>query len=366
MSLRFTDLIRSLPVTVPFVGPEALERRSGKPYQARIGANESVFGPSPKAIEAMQKAAAENWKYSDPENHDLRHALAAHHGVSADNIVIGEGIDGLLGVAARLVVEPGVEAVMPDGAYPTFALHINNLGGEVIKVPYVNDHESIDDLLAEAARRNAAILYFTNPDNPMGTFWGRKDVERLIGELPGDTALFLDEAYGEFAPDGSLPPVDVTNPQVIRFRTFSKAYGLAGARIGYVLAHEEIVAAMNKVRNQYGINRIGQIGALAALEDQAWLEQVRRWTAAGRERIYGIAAENDLEPIPSMTNFVSVDLGRDQAYAKQVLDGINAAGVFMRMPFAAPGNRCIRVGVGKGEDLDLFAKVLPEALKAAK
>ncbi len=364
MPIRYTDLIRSLPVTVPFVGPETLERRSGRPYQARIGANESVFGPSPKAIQAMQRAAGENWKYSDPENHDLRQALAAHHGVSANNIVIGEGIDGLLGVGARLVVEPGIEAIMPDGAYPTFALHINNLGGEVVRVPYVDDHESIDGLLAEARKRNAAILYFTNPDNPMGTFWGRGDVERLIAELPGDTALFLDEAYGEFAPDGSLPPIDVSNPQAIRFRTFSKAYGLAGARIGYVLAHEEIVAAMNKVRNQYGINRVGQIGALAALEDQDWLEQVRLWTAAGRERIYTIATDNGLKPIASMTNFVSVDLGRDQSFARAVLDEINSHGVFMRMPFAAPGNRCIRIGVGRSEDLDLLAKVLPEALKA--
>jgi histidinol-phosphate aminotransferase len=251
---------------------------------------------------------------------------------------------------------------MPDGAYPTFALHISNLGGVVARVPYVDDHESIDDLLAETRKLDASVLYFTNPDNPMGTFWGKGDVARLIKNLPADAALFLDEAYCEFAPKEALVPIDVSNPQVIRFRTFSKAYGMAGARIGYVLAHEEIVAALNKVRNQYGINRVGQIGALAALGDQAWLAQVRDWTAEGRERIYKIAANNGLNAIASMTNFVTVDMGKDQAYAKNILDEINKRGVFMRMPFAAPGNRCIRVGVGKPEDLDLFEKVLGEVL----
>ncbi|MGB7287017.1 MAG: pyridoxal phosphate-dependent aminotransferase [Salaquimonas sp.] len=363
MPVKFTSLTKSFPITIPFVGPETLERKSGKPYLSRIGANESVFGPSPKAIVAMETAASENWQYSDPENYDLRHALAAHHGVSPDNIVIGEGIDGLLGLAARMIVEPGVTAVMADGAYPTFAFHVANLGGTVAKVPYIDDHESITDLLAETQKLDASILYFTNPDNPMGTFWGKEAVGRLIENLPQDVALFFDEAYCEFALKDALAPIDVSNNQVIRFRTFSKAYGMAGARIGYVIAHEEIIATLNKIRNQYGINRVGQIGALAALDDQEWLEQVRQWTAEGRERIYKIAADNGLKAIPSLTNFVTVDMGRDQAYAKAVLDEINKRGIFMRMPFAAPGNRCIRVGVGKPEDLDLFEKVLREVLE---
>ncbi len=366
MSIRYTSLIKSLPTTIPFVGPETLERRSGRSYRARIGANESVFGPSPKAIEAMQKAVVETWKYADPENHDLRHALAAHHCVSPDNIVIGEGIDGLLGVAARLIVEPGVEVVMPDGAYPTFALHISNLGGTLSRVPYVDDFENIGGLLDETRKRKASILYFTNPDNPMGTFWSKADVDGLISELPEETALFFDEAYCEFAEPFDLPGIDVSNRQVIRFRTFSKAYGMAGARIGYAIAHEEIIAHMNKVRNQYGINRTGLTGALAALEDQDWLQQVRKWTEEGRERIRAVAKDCGLSALPSMTNFVTIDLGRDQAFARAVLDEINAQGVFMRMPFAAPGNRCIRVGVGRPQDLDVFAEVLPQALATVR
>lgn len=363
MTPRYTDLIKSLPTTVPFVGPEAIERNIGVTFAARIGANESVFGPSPKAIEAMKAAASETWKYADPENYDLRHALADFHGVTAANIIVGGGIDGLLGVGCRLLMERGRVAVMPDGAYPAFAMHVNTFGGTVEKVPYVDDHESIDGLLAKAEESDASILHFSNPDNPMGTFWGRQDVERLMADLPEGTALFLDEAYGEFAPEGELPPADVSNPMVLRFRTFSKAYGMAGSRVGYVIAHEDVIATMNKVRDQYGTNRIAQIGALAALQDQDWLAKVCHWTAEGRERIYEIAAENGLAAIPSSTNFVAIDCGRDEVFAKAVLDEIVALGIFMRMPFAAPGNRCIRAGVGKPEDLDLFAKALPVALE---
>lgn len=366
MAPRFTDHIKGLPTTIPFIGPESIERTSGQPFKARIGANESVFGPSPNAVAAMEKAASENWKYPDPESHDLRHSLSEHLGVSPDNLIIGEGIDGLLGVALRLLVEPGIQAVMPDGAYPTFAKHVQNLGGSLVTVPYVDDKESIDDLLATAQQSRAPILYFTNPDNPMGTFWERSEVERMIGQLPDETALFLDEAYCEFAPKDSLPMMDVSNPMVIRFRTFSKAYGLAGARIGYVIAHEDVIAAMNKIRNQYGINRIGQIGALAALNDPGWLAEVCEKTASGREQIYKIAEANQLTPIQSMANFVTIDCGKDVVFAKKVLDGLVEQGIFVRMPFAAPGNRCIRVGVGSMRDIALFAGALPAALEKAK
>ncbi len=363
MPLRFTDHIRNLPAITPFVGPETTERANGKSFLARIGANESVFGPSPRAIDAMNRANGEIWKYCDPENHDLRFALARHYDVSADNVVIGEGIDGLLGLAVRLFVEPGVSVVMPDGAYPTFGFHVNGFGGDLVKVPFVDDRESISDLLDASRRTDAPIVYLSNPNNPMGTWWDAAEIDRMVNDLPEGTVLFLDEAYGEFAPEGVLPDINVSDPRVIRFRTFSKAYGMAGARVGYAIAHREIIAAINKIRNQYGINRTGQIGAVAALEDQAWLREVCARTAAGRERLYAIARENGLAPIISATNFVTMDCGHGQPRAKAVLDGLVARGIFVRMPFAAPGNRCIRVGVGTEADLDLFAEVLPTVLE---
>jgi histidinol-phosphate aminotransferase len=137
MSHAFTPLVDKLPSTVPFVGPEAQERARGRTFRARIGANESVFGPSPRAIAAMEKAAGEAWMYCDPENHDLKQALAAHHGVAPGNVVVGEGIDGLFGYVVRLFVEPGVTVASSLGAYPTFNFHVNGFGGRLVTTPYV-------------------------------------------------------------------------------------------------------------------------------------------------------------------------------------------------------------------------------------
>ena len=128
MTLPFTDLVRSLPESVPFVGPETHERQRGAPFKARIGANESVFGPSPKTVEAMCAAAQDAWKYCDAENYELKQALAKHHGVTAENIIIGEGIDGLLGLTVRLFVDPGDAVITSAGAYPTFNYHVDGHG----------------------------------------------------------------------------------------------------------------------------------------------------------------------------------------------------------------------------------------------
>ena len=194
MPLPFTPLIESLPSSVPFVGPEALERRTGIMFRARIGANESVFGPSPRAIAAMQEAAREVWQYCDPENHDLKVALAAHLGVAPENVMVGEGIDGLFGYAVRLFVEPGVTVATSLGAYPTFNFHVQGFGGRLVTTPYVDDREDPASLLTLAARENARLIYLANPDNPMGSWWRAEVVQDMIANLPQGALLMLDEA----------------------------------------------------------------------------------------------------------------------------------------------------------------------------
>jgi histidinol-phosphate aminotransferase len=362
---RFTPLVAALPATVPFVGPETQERARGAPFLARLGANENVFGPSPRAVAAMAAEAAETWKYGDPENHDLKAALAAHHGVPFDTVVVGEGIDGLLGYLVRMVVEPGDVVVTSDCAYPTFNFHVAGFGGRLEKVPFKADREDPDALIAKAAETGAKLVYLANPDNPMGTWHDAETVQAMIGAVPDGTLLVLDEAYVEFAPEGTAPPLDVGDPRVIRFRTFSKAYGMAGARVGYAIGHADAIAAFNKVRNHFGMARISQAGALAALGDPQYLEQTVQNVAAARERIYAIAAANGLRAIPSATNFVAVDCGRDGDFARMVLAALIARGIFVRMPWVSPQDRCIRLSAGTPADLDLVEAHLPDALKEA-
>jgi histidinol-phosphate aminotransferase len=314
----------------------------------------------------MQQAAAEVWMYCDPENHDLKHALAAHHGVAPENVVVGEGIDALFGYTVRLFVEPGVTVATSLGAYPTFNFHVAGFGGRLVTVPYRDDREDPDALLDLAVRERARVVFLANPDNPMGSWQDAAAVGRLIAGLPDDAVLCLDEAYGDFAPPGTLPPLDVADPRVLRFRTFSKAHGMAGARIGYAIGEAALVASFDRIRNHFGVNRIAQAGALASLHDQAHLADVVARVAAARERIAGIARDAGCAALPSATNFVAVDCGGDGAFARRVLEGLLERDVFVRMPGVPPLDRCIRVSAGLESDLAVFAEALPAALAAAR
>ncbi|MGX9144872.1 pyridoxal phosphate-dependent aminotransferase [Mesorhizobium sp. 128a] len=368
MRLRpaLTPLVGALPSTVPFVGPEAQERDRGRPFRARIGANESSFGPSPRVIARMESVARDQWMYCDPDNYDLKQAAARHLGVGTENVVVGEGIDGLLSLVVRMYAAPGDAVVTSLGAYPTFNFHIAGVGGRLVTVPYENDKESLDGLLAGVAREKAPLVYLSNPDNPMGSWWEASEIISFIEALPETTMLVLDEAYGELGPASALPPIDVARPNVIRMRTFSKAYGLAGIRCGYAVAEAEVIRDFEKIRNHYGVSRIAQIAGVEALADQDWLRSVVARVAAGRTRIAGIAEANGLKPLPSATNFVTIDCGRDGAFALKVLQNLLSRDVFIRKPMAPGLDRCIRVSVGLDHELDIFAEELPGALAAAR
>jgi histidinol-phosphate aminotransferase len=361
-----TALAATLPATVPFVGPEAQERQRGRPFRARIGANESGFGPSPRVKEAIAGAAADVWKYGDPENYDLKTALATHLGVAAENITVGEGIDGLLGLVVRLFVAPGQPVVTSLGAYPTFNYHVAGFGGRLVTVAYANDREDLQALADAARRENAPLVYLSNPDNPMGTWWDAAEISRLIEDLPETTLLVLDEAYGETAPASAIPPLDVARPNVLRMRTFSKAYGLAGLRCGYAVGEAETIRAFDKVRNHFGVNRMAQTAALAALADRDYLDAVVGSVAACRDRIAAIVETNGLRPLPSATNFVTFDCGGDGVLALGVMQELIARDVFVRKPMAPVLDRCVRVSTGPQAEIDLFEQELPAALAAAR
>ncbi len=356
----------ALPDTVPFVAPEAIERRLGQRFRARLGANESGFGPSPKVVDAIRSAAAEAWMYCDPEMFDLRQAIAARAGVAPRNVAIGEGIDGIMGNIARLWLDPGDVVVTSRGAYPTFIYHAVGFGGRMVYADYRDDREDLDALLDLARRERARIVYLCNPDNPMGSWWPANEVAAFIEALPEQTMLILDEAYGETAPEGVLPPLAPERPNVLRLRTFSKAYGLAGQRVGYAIGEPGNVRAFDRVRNHFGVNRLGQVAALAALDDPAYLDRVVGDISAARDRIAAIAGDSGLVALPSATNFVAIDCGRDGDFALAVLRALEALGVFVRKPMVPPLDRCIRISAAPAAELDVLAECLPLALERVR
>ena len=361
-----TPLVDTLPSTVPFIGPETLERERGRPFRARLGANENGFGPSPRVVEAMREAAPEMWKYGDAPNHDLKQALAALHGVASDNVVVGEGIDGLLGLVVRQYAGPGTAVVTSLGAYPTFNYHVAGFGARLVTVPYADDKEDLDGLADAVRREDARLVYLSNPDNPMGTWWEGEDIARFIKALPETTMLVLDEAYGETAPPSAIPPLEADRPNVLRMRTFSKVYGLAGLRCGYCLGEAEAIRAFDKVRNHFGMTRMAQAAALAALEDTSHLAWVRAEVESARRRLAAIAANHGLTTLPSATNFVTIDCGSDGAYAMRVLQELGQRDVFVRKPMAPGLDRCIRVSVGPTPEIDVFEAEFGAALEAAR
>jgi len=357
-------LAAALPESVPFTGPEALERRRGRPFLARLGANENPFGAAPSALAAMADAVAESWKYGDPENYDLRQALARQLGIASDAIVIGEGIDGLLGLAIRLYAPPGSVVVTSQGGYPTLNYHATGFGARIVSVPYRDHAEDLAGLAAMARRESAAVVYLANPDNPMGSWHSAAAVAEFIDAVPEQTLILLDEAYGEFAPPGTLPPLDTDRPNLLRLRTFSKAHGMAGLRCGYALGESQTIRAFERVRNHFGVNAVAQAGAMAALSAPEHLADILARTAAARTRIAAIAGANCLLPLPSATNFVTIDTGRDAAFAAALLAALSDEAIFIRKPMAPGLDHCIRISVGSPAALDLLAEALPRALAA--
>ena len=363
---RLTPLAAALPFAVPFVGPETQVRARGRPFAARLGANECGFGPSPRVVEAIREAAPEAWMYGDAESWELRAALAEHHAVPMESVIVGEGIDGLLCYLVRLLVAPGEAVVTSAGAYPTFNYHVAGFGGVLHTVPFAGDHEDPEGLVAKAGEVGAKLVYLSNPDNPMGSWHGAERIAAALGALPDHALMVLDEAYADYAPDDAIPPWDPTDRRVIRMRTFSKAHGLAGMRVGYAIAHPDLIAAFHKVRNDFGMCRLSQAAALASLHDPDHLAQTIARTEEAKDDLARIAGENGLSALPSATNFVAIDCGADGAHARAVLSELVARDVFVRMPAVAPLDRCIRVSAGPADDTAAFARALPGALEAAR
>lgn len=354
-------MIAAVPKTTPFVAPEVLGRRYGHAKMLRLGANESAFGPSPHAIAAMREQAPHNSWYGDPESYDLRVALAKRLGCSPEHLMIGSGIDDLHSLVVRTFCAPGSVALETEGTYATFAYHVAASGVQLRTVPYRNDGSiDVEQLIDVARRERPKMIYLANPDNPSGTFIEPDLVAALRDALLPDQVLALDEAYADFVPPERLM-MPLVDPQVVRMRTFSKAYGLAGARVGYAVCDPAIAQTFQNIRQHFGVNRNGQIAALASLDDDEFIRSVVAEVERGREEYYALAARHGLRSVPSLTNFVCIEIGT-KAEADAFLEEMLRRGVFLRKPSAPPLDGYVRVTVGTAEERRRFAEIFAEAL----
>ena len=395
----FTRLVAGLDAVNPFVGPEALERGTGRRFRARVGANESAFGMSPRARAAAAAAIERLSWYGDPENYDLRADLAAYHGVDVDQVLVGAGIDDLLALVVRGFATDGGRAVMAHGSYPTFAYHTATFGVPLDTAPYgADDHVDLAALAAQAraseairarardagctsstehdrepeairardagaAPHGAGVVYLANPDNPSGTWQAEAAVRDFVAALPAGCILALDEAYIDYAPTAPARALLTDDPRVVHLRTFSKAHGMAGARIAYAVGAAAVCTGLNRLRLQFGVSRVAQDAARASLTDAAFVAGVACEVAAGRAAYHELGRSLGLPTLPSATNFVCFDLGT-RRQAEAVMAALIERGVFVRKPPAPPLDRCIRLSVGTDAERRIVAAELRRVLEA--
>jgi histidinol-phosphate aminotransferase len=336
-----------------------LQAQLGLDRIVKLASNEGPFGPLPAAVAAFDASARELNRYPDGGATRLREALAARWDVPPELIVLGNGADELIRLAALATLDPGDRAVFPWPSFQSYPTAASAAAAECVCVPMREREVDLDALLA--ACHGAKLVYIANPNNPTGTLVPGDDIRRFADELPPRVLCVLDEAYGEYAedePDG-VALVREGRERICVLRTFSKVYGLAALRIGYAIASPEIADALNRVRPIFNVNQPAQEAALASLHETATVARRIAHTREGRDALYETLAGAGLDPIRSHANFVYADVpgGDADGLANRLLH----AGFIVRAlrAFGAPG--AIRVTVGTDDEMRLFAAALPHA-----
>jgi histidinol-phosphate aminotransferase len=341
---------------------EEVQRELGLERVVKLASNEGPFPPFPAALEAMERAARDLNRYPDGGAFALRSALAERHGVRFEEIVVGSGADGVIDLLSQAALDPGDEIVCGWPSFPSYVLDAVKLGATPVKVPLRNHAYDLDALLAAITRRTK-LVYVCHPNNPTGTGNARAELLAFFDRAPEHVLVVLDQAYFEYIDDqdyaDGIEELFKQGRRVVVLRTFSKIYGLAGERVGYGVAPEDVVAATSKVRRAFDVTAIAQAAALASIGDEEELERRRAANARGRGQLGQALRSHGLEPAgPPLGNFLFVEVGDGRAVFEQLL----REGVIVRplAGFGAP--EAIRVSVGTEEENAFFAAALGHVL----
>jgi len=341
---------------------EEVEKEYGIKDVIKLASNENPLGPSPKAVEAIVRNLSKLNRYPDANAHRLKGLLSQRLKVSEESMVFGNGSNEIFELLVKTFIAPGDEAIM---AHPTFLLYqkiVNSAGCRVVKVPLKN---MTHDLLAMSQRitPKTRFIFINNPNNPTGTIVLKKDFEQFLKCVPEDVIIVLDEAYFEFVqhtdcPDGK----DYINsrPYVVSVRTFSKAYGLAGLRIGYGLMNPELANYVNRLRQPFNVNLLAHVGAEAALGDEEFFQKTRKTIWEGLKFLYGELGEMDFKYIPSQTNFLLIDVEGD---GRQVSQDLLKSGIIVRSLKEHGLDNYIRVSVGLPQENKRFIRAFKSVVK---
>jgi histidinol-phosphate aminotransferase len=329
----------------------ALRERFGETI-AELGSNENPLGPSPHALKAMRAALAETFRYPDPRGMLLKRALARHLGLDTGRIALGNGSHELLMLLAQCFVDAKYSVVFSQFGFAVFPIATAAAGARAIQVPALpRSHRSAPyghalDAMAKAVRADTRIVYLANPNNPTGTWFDDAALATFLDRIPRHVLVVVDEAYHEYVDAPGLTTALAfadRHPNLVVTRTFSKAYGLAGMRVGYLIAHPSVVSVLERLRESFNVNNVALAGATAALGDKPWLAKARAFNRAEREWLRGELLECGYRCLPSQTNFLLCMLQRD---ATKLERHLFEHGVIVR-PMGGYGlPRALRISVG--------------------
>ncbi|MEW9702078.1 histidinol-phosphate transaminase [Paenibacillus sp. SI8] len=343
-----------------------VQRELGIDKVTKLASNENPLGPSPKAIAAIQSYLGEIHRYPDADTVDLRLALANQLKVTADHVIVTNGADELITLLSETFLEPEDEIIVPAPTFSEYEFGANLMGTRVITVPLRDGYAyNVEDLLAVVTKKTK-LLYICSPNNPTGTYLKRDDLHRLLDALPPRILVIFDAAYSHFVTsddysDGlefvrSGYPIMVT-------QTFSKIYGLAGIRVGYGIAAPSLIQSIRQVKEPFNVNVLAQVGAVAALEDDAHLEATRSMNTQVREQLYATLAKLGIPFTRSMSNFVLAKFGRN---AKNVYDELMKKGVIVRYGGGWNLPEHLRISIGSPEDHEALSEALETVMGKIK
>ena len=343
----------------------ALRRRFAPGGLVELGSNENPYGPGPRAREAAAAVLDGLHRYPDPLGGDLKRALAAKHGVDAAQVILGNGSHELLMQLAQVFAGPGVDVAMSQFGFAVYAIATQAVGANLRIAPALPRDASMPrghdlDAIATTITPQTRLVYLANPNNPTGTWFAHDAFATFLARVPGDTLVVIDEAYAEIAdaPDfASALPLLAAHRNLVVTRTFSKAYALAGLRVGYAVAHPDVIALLERLRESFNVNAVALAAAEAALGDDDWLRETLAANATQRDLLAAALRERGWPVSPSQTNFLLVEFGEDTAGLEQ---GLLERGVVLR-PMAGYGlPQCSRISVGSAAENRALLAALDE------
>jgi histidinol-phosphate aminotransferase len=343
-----------------------VQREHGLESVVKLASNENPLGPSPLALEAIARHAAELHRYPDADFGELRRALAGKLGVTPQHVIAGNGADELIKLIAEAYLEQGDEVIVPSPSFTEYEFAGILMGAKIVEVPLQADFSYDADAILRAVTPRTKLVYVCTPNNPTGTYMPAGELRRLIDGLPSGVLPVIDAAYGHFAAAGDYSDglgLIREGRTVLMLQTFSKIYGLAGIRIGYAVSQPDIIETLLRVKEPFNVNMLAQAAAIAALNDDEHVARTRRMNAEGRAHLAKRFGELGLACTPSQSNFVLVRLGPK---AKELYEGLLRSGVIVRYAGIWGLPEHVRISIGTPEENERLLEALQALLRGAR